>query len=360
MPSPKSLLLLLVLLAAPSLAHAAVIEADPAAAVRAVGETWRSHYAAGRYAAIPDLYTEDTLVMPRGRPAIVGRDAMRKAIGGLAAGRKVDIAIQERELVVAGKYAWYVGDFTVTYTSTDARVAPKTEYGRSLIVYRRDEDGAWRIHRDIDAPRPQDASAPTAAPVAPAAAPAATSVGSVGPKLWDPGERKEPTECDRLASSAYDRTRLAPPRARKEIDVPAAIAQCELDLARFPGDARIHFILGRLYGYAGDAATTLMHREAAAAAGNHNAIFLLGYLAWATAKDDPARCAAADRMRLGADRGNYSAQLTYPAYFIEGRLAPCANTPPKARMLEYVQAARPAVEGFFETLLAEHLLRELR
>ncbi len=325
-------------------------EAD-VAAVRAVGEQWRTLYDSNDFAAIPELYTEDMLVMPRGRPAISGREAMRKAVGGLAAGRKVDIDVDLREVVVEGDLAWSVADFTVTYTPPDARTPPKTELGRGLVIYKRGEDGAWRIHRDMDSPRPAGA--------APAAAAAAAQVPTNAPRAWDPADRTEPTECDRLASSRYDRTRLAPPKARDQIDVAAAIAQCEADLEKHPGDPRIHFHLGRLYGYAGDPEKTLMHREAAAAAGNHNAIFLLGYLGWIAAQDDAARCAAASRMRLAADRGNYSAQLTYGAYFVEGRLAACADTPPGEQVQGYLRAARPAVDGFFETLLAEHLLREL-
>ena len=163
-----------------------------------------------------------------------------------------------------------------------------------------------------------------------------------------------------MASSRYDRTRLADAKARAEIDVPATIAQCERDLERLPNDPRILFHLGRLYGYTGDARTTRMYRQRAADAGNHNAIFLLGYLDWLAAQDDGARCTAASRMRLAADRGNYSAQLTYATLFLEGRLAACADTPPRAQLLGYVRNARPAADGFFETLLADHLQHELR
>jgi len=80
---------------------------------------------------------------------------MRRSIGGLAAGRKVDIEVTERELIVAAGFAWYVGEFRVTYTSNDSRTPPKTEYGRSLIIYKKGDDGRWRIHRDIDSPAPE-------------------------------------------------------------------------------------------------------------------------------------------------------------------------------------------------------------
>lgn len=313
-----------------------------AEAIRSIGITWKQLYAAGNYAAIPELYTEDTMVMPRGRPRIVGREQLRRSMGGLAAGRKVDIDVVERELIIDGDVAWFVGDFTVTYSPREGAGPSTTEYGRSLLLFMRGEDGRWRIHRDMDSPAPAPAS--VAKP----------------PPVWDPKSRTEATECDRLASGRYDRHRLAKPVARAEIDVPAAIRQCEADLARLPGDARLHFHLGRLYGYAGDVAKTRMHREAAAAAGDPNAIFLLGYLDFTAAKDDRERCRAAEQMRLAADRGNYSAQLAYPAFALEGRFAACGNTATREQLAAYAAAARAEVDGFFETLFAEHLIREAR
>lgn len=129
---------------------------DPqVAAIRALGEQWRLLYAPGRHAEIPELYTEDCLVMPRGRPAIVGREQMRRAVGGLAAGRKIDISIELREVVVHGDFAWSVAEFVVRYTPRDRATPPRVEHARSLVVYRRDADGRWRIHRDIDAPAPE-------------------------------------------------------------------------------------------------------------------------------------------------------------------------------------------------------------
>ena len=318
-------------------------------AIRAIGRRWRELYTSGRFAEIPDLYTVDTMVMPRGRPRIEGRKAMRRSIGGLAAGRRVSIDVAEREAFVAGDYGWFVGDFRVTYAPTDPTAKPVTELGRSLVIFRRDGDGRWRIHRDMDNLAPLPEAETTRA---------TTGAGTAAPAMWDLKRRTVATACDRLASSRYDRTRLAKPVARDDIDVPTAIAQCEADLREYPGDARLHFHLGRLYGYAGDRAKTLMHRQAAAAAGNHNAIFLLGYLGWAGAKDDSARCDAAREMKLAADRGNYSGQLTYASYYLEDRLAACPDRASPAEVAAYLSAARPAVDGFFETRLTDHLLHE--
>ena len=345
-------------LSAPVLADPASTEEADIAAIRAVGKRWADDYAAGRFAEIPELYTVDTMVMPRGRPRIEGREAMRRAVGGMAAGRKVAIAVTEREIHAFGDYGWYVGDFRVTYTPQAAGAPPVDEAGRSFILYRRDSDGHWRIHRDIDSPAPATALTPSVAVAAPRD-PETAAAAYETPARWDPQSRTEAVACDRLSASHYDRTRLAPGVARADIDVPQAIAVCEADLARLPGDPRLLFQLGRLYGYAGDKGRTLAFRRAAAAAGNDNAIFLLGYLDFAVATDDAARCAAARRMKLAADRGNYSARITYPSYVIEGKLAACPNRGSIPEFRAYLAAARPSVEGFFETRFAEHLASQL-
>ena len=128
---------------------------EDAAAIRAVGQAWADAYVAGNYAAIPDYYTEDAVILPRGRPRIEGREALRASLGGLAAGRRVNIDLVERELAVVGDYAWFISDFLVSYGEPD-QGAIESERGRSLIIFKRGGDGRWRVHRDIDSPAPEN------------------------------------------------------------------------------------------------------------------------------------------------------------------------------------------------------------
>lgn len=129
------------------------LDAD-AAAIRSVGQAWANAYVAGDYSAIPDYYTEDAVILPRGRPRIEGREALRGSLGGLAAGRRVNIDLTERELVVVGDYAWFISDFRVSYGNPESGEAIESEQGRSLIIFKRGDDGRWRVHRDIDSPAP--------------------------------------------------------------------------------------------------------------------------------------------------------------------------------------------------------------
>jgi uncharacterized protein (TIGR02246 family) len=138
---------------------ARAVESDRAA-IEALNERWVGAYRNGDYAAIPELYTEDALIMPRGRPAIEGRQRLAEQLGGLAGGRQVEIGFTIRELEILGEYAWLVSTFSVTYTPPDDPQGSHTEHGRSLILYRKDADGQWRIHRDMDSPAPAPGSAP--------------------------------------------------------------------------------------------------------------------------------------------------------------------------------------------------------
>jgi hypothetical protein len=77
-----------------------------------------------------------------------------------------------------------------------------------------------------------------------------------------------------------------------------------------------------------------------------------------SAKDVPARCAANTQMKLAAERGNYSARIAYSAFVLEGRFVDCSDVATREQVAGFVKAARPQVDGFFETLLAEHLASE--
>ncbi|MEJ2535228.1 MAG: SgcJ/EcaC family oxidoreductase [Gammaproteobacteria bacterium] len=132
------------------------------AVIEDLNQRWIEAYQQGNYDIIPEFYTEDALIMPRGRPAIEGREALRNALGGLAAGRSVDIDVEIVELEVFEPHAWLVSRFTVTYTNPADPSDRAAQHGRSLIVYRHDPDGQWRIHRDMDSPAPDPSVFPEA------------------------------------------------------------------------------------------------------------------------------------------------------------------------------------------------------
>lgn len=90
------------------------------AAIDAIEVQWQAAYSARDFEVLADLYTEDGWVM-------------------------------------AG-CEWNVARFALTYQSMSGR-EPIYDSGRALILYKKGYDGQWRIHRDMDTPTPDAASA---------------------------------------------------------------------------------------------------------------------------------------------------------------------------------------------------------
>lgn len=128
--------------------------------------SWLSAYNAGDADTITALYVDDAVVTAPGRPAAVGREAIRAMVAAdIEGARASGVTLQ---LVgpdaggVAGDFGWHGGAYAVVDANGTA-----VDSGHYLEVWRK-SDGQWRIVRDIwnsDRPPP----APEAAAEEPAA-----------------------------------------------------------------------------------------------------------------------------------------------------------------------------------------------
>jgi TPR repeat protein len=114
------------------------------------------------------------------------------------------------------------------------------------------------------------------------------------------------TDCDRLASSTYDRDRPdgVPGVLQDKIDAKAAIPACEAALKAAPNDPRIMFQLGRAYAAGNNFDGAFKQYSAAHAKGNVNATVNLGafYLTGRGVAEDEAE--SVRLMRIAADQGH--------------------------------------------------------
>jgi tetratricopeptide (TPR) repeat protein len=86
------------------------------------------------------------------------------------------------------------------------------------------------------------------------------------------------TKCDLLAGHPADPDRVAPGLERKDMNLPAAEAECRKQLAETPDHARTAYQLGRSIYYQGRHAEAIPYLERAANAGYPQATFVLGYV----------------------------------------------------------------------------------
>jgi uncharacterized protein (TIGR02246 family) len=126
---------------------------DDYAAIEAIEPAWKKAYAARDVEALLDLYTEDCIAMFRGRPAMFGRESLRKGFTNLLATVEPQLVSDVDELVVRGDWAWTVARVMMIYRPLDGS-ASRTDYARALLMYEKGKDGRWRIARDIDTPSP--------------------------------------------------------------------------------------------------------------------------------------------------------------------------------------------------------------
>lgn len=123
------------------------------AAIEAIEVKWQAAYGARDFEKLADLYTEDGWVMARRRPAMRGRDEIRDFFASVAENTRLAVTFDVEELEVIGDYAWNTARFALTYQSLSGG-EPVHDFGRALILYKKGEDGEWRIHRDMDTPTP--------------------------------------------------------------------------------------------------------------------------------------------------------------------------------------------------------------
>jgi len=72
---------------------------------------------------------------------------MKAQLDTIAVTAREDIT---EEVIPAGNYAVEIGHYSYQGTSK-ATKAPRSSAGRYMVLWRKDADGVWRLHRDIGA-----------------------------------------------------------------------------------------------------------------------------------------------------------------------------------------------------------------
>jgi uncharacterized protein (TIGR02246 family) len=98
--------------------------------------------------ALGDFFATDAVLLPQNADAVHGRDQIIKFYTTLFAATTIDDAsLLTLDVTIAAHIAYETGNYTRTvHSGTDAAVA---DHGKYLVVWHHDDDGHWRIERDI-------------------------------------------------------------------------------------------------------------------------------------------------------------------------------------------------------------------
>ncbi len=111
--------------------------------IEAANEQFMAAFNEGDAAGVAALYTEDAQLMPDNSEILEGRDAIQAYWqGGMDAGiARVELDVLE--VGGMGDTLYEVSTYTI-YAPDDTMI----DRGKYIIIWRQ-EDGEWRIHRDI-------------------------------------------------------------------------------------------------------------------------------------------------------------------------------------------------------------------
>lgn len=127
-------------------AASAGLQDSPREAIAKASRAFSEAYMAGDTATIRELYTTDALLLPP-ETDVRGRDAIVRYFAPGPRRRNLAHSMTSDELQISDDRAVDVGTWTNTWSIDGGE--PRAASGRYLIVWRRGEDGRWRMEYDV-------------------------------------------------------------------------------------------------------------------------------------------------------------------------------------------------------------------
>jgi uncharacterized protein (TIGR02246 family) len=117
-------------------------------AIAEVSVNWVKAFRARDVEGLLSLYTHDARVMSQGKPARIGKAEISDLFIGLLGGETLPaINYEIEEIGLMGDFAWASVLAAIGSTDPDAT---GHYLSRTFIVYQRNQDGGWKIFRDVD------------------------------------------------------------------------------------------------------------------------------------------------------------------------------------------------------------------
>ncbi|HTW33846.1 MAG TPA: SgcJ/EcaC family oxidoreductase [Rhizomicrobium sp.] len=120
---------------------------DDEAAIRNVMQSYNAALNGGKTSAVLPLYTDDGIFMPPYSPSAIGKDAVRKAYDAVFEELKFDVKFTIAEVVVMAPAWAYVRTNSAGTTGHHSTGKTTAEANQELFIFRKDNDGQWRIAR---------------------------------------------------------------------------------------------------------------------------------------------------------------------------------------------------------------------
>lgn len=122
--------------------------AEDVAAIRANSANYEAAVNAGDVAALAGLHSDDAIRMPPNEAAVVGKEAIESWHQAGFDQFSTKLTVSPAEVDVADGWAYARGAYTITQTPK-AGGEQRKDAGKYLVIYKRQPDGSWKVHRAI-------------------------------------------------------------------------------------------------------------------------------------------------------------------------------------------------------------------
>jgi uncharacterized protein (TIGR02246 family) len=122
-------------------------------AIRAGVDEWLVAFKAGDIDHLMTMYMPDAIVALHGQPALKGKDAIRAYFAPRMGKSDIDFRIEIDSIHVHGKTADLLSRYWLTAKPRGEGPVYR-DAGRSVVLYKRDADGRWKIRLDMDQDTP--------------------------------------------------------------------------------------------------------------------------------------------------------------------------------------------------------------
>jgi uncharacterized protein (TIGR02246 family) len=149
MLSIRTAVLLALIAASSSIAYAGSNGGVPEAraAIEAANAKFSEAFARGDAKALSAMYTPDAIAFPPDSEMIRGSEAIGAVWKATRDGGVESAALTTIDVGRSGDVAYEVGN--VTLTIHPAGKEPTTAADKYVVVWKRQRDGSWKLHRDI-------------------------------------------------------------------------------------------------------------------------------------------------------------------------------------------------------------------
>jgi uncharacterized protein (TIGR02246 family) len=120
----------------------AAVAQDVQAEIGKNNEKFAAAYNQGTLGAVAAMYTEDAIAFPPGGDLVKGRAAIEAMWKDVRAAGLTDLALQTLSVERDGSLAVEVGTATAKMKGAAQRI-------KYVVTWKRQSDGAWKLHRDI-------------------------------------------------------------------------------------------------------------------------------------------------------------------------------------------------------------------